>query len=81
MTDKVVIRPISENEREAWNPLWAGYLAFYKSALTREISDLTWHRFHDPDEHGGIWFRVVGRLSNLKTETLCAWRFCSVVRI
>jgi len=50
MTDKVVIRPISENEREAWNPLWAGYLAFYKTTLPREISDLTWDRFHDPEE-------------------------------
>jgi ribosomal protein S18 acetylase RimI-like enzyme len=50
MADKITIRPVGEDEREAWNPLWAGYLAFYKSALTREISDLTWQRFHDPDE-------------------------------
>jgi GNAT superfamily N-acetyltransferase len=50
MAGTIVIRPIGENERDAWNPLWAGYLAFYKSALTREVSDLTWDRFHDPDE-------------------------------
>jgi len=50
MADKVVIRPIGKDEREAWNPLWAGYLAFYKTALTQEISDLAWDRFHDPDE-------------------------------
>ena len=50
MTDKVVIRPISESEREAWNPLWAGYLAFYKTTLPQQISDLTWDRFHDPEE-------------------------------
>ena len=50
MAGNIVIRPIGENEREAWNPLWAGYLAFYKSALRPEISDLTWDRFHDPDE-------------------------------
>jgi GNAT superfamily N-acetyltransferase len=50
MADEIVIRPIGEDERTAWNPLWAGYLAFYKSTLTREISDLTWDRFHDPDE-------------------------------
>jgi len=50
MVDKIAIRPVGEDERQAWDPLWAGYLAFYKSALTREISDLTWHRFHDPDE-------------------------------
>jgi GNAT superfamily N-acetyltransferase len=50
MADEIVIRPIGEDERAAWNPLWAGYLAFYKSPLTQEISDLAWDRFHDPDE-------------------------------
>ena len=50
MADKVVIRPIGSDEREAWNPLWTGYLAFYRTALTQEISDLAWDRFHDPDE-------------------------------
>ena len=32
MAGNVIIRPPGEDEREAWNPLWAGYLAFYKSA-------------------------------------------------
>ena len=50
MADNVIIRPLGEDEREAWNPLWEGYLAFYKSALAQEISDLAWSRFHDPDE-------------------------------
>ncbi len=50
MACNIVIRSIGENEREAWNPLWAGYLAFYETALRPEISDLTWDRFHDPDE-------------------------------
>jgi GNAT superfamily N-acetyltransferase len=50
MAGSVVIRPIGEDEREAWNPLWADYLAFYKTTLTRDISDLAWTRFHDPDE-------------------------------
>jgi GNAT superfamily N-acetyltransferase len=50
MAGTIVIRPIGEDEREAWNPLWAGYLAFYKTSLTQEISDLAWTRFHDPDE-------------------------------
>jgi GNAT superfamily N-acetyltransferase len=50
MAANVIIRPLGEDEREAWNPLWAGYLAFYKSALAQEVSDLAWSRFHDPDE-------------------------------
>ena len=42
MTANVLIRAIGEHERGAWDPLWAGYLAFYKSALAQEISDLAW---------------------------------------
>ncbi len=50
MAGNVIIRPIGEDEREAWNPLWADYLAFYKTTLTQEMNDLAWTRFHDPDE-------------------------------
>jgi GNAT superfamily N-acetyltransferase len=50
MTGTILIRPVGEDEREAWNPLWAGYLAFYKTALAGDVSDLAWTRFHDPDE-------------------------------
>jgi GNAT superfamily N-acetyltransferase len=50
MNANVLIRAIGEDEREAWNPLWAGYLTFYKTALAQEISDISWQRFHDSDE-------------------------------
>jgi ribosomal protein S18 acetylase RimI-like enzyme len=50
MTGTVQIRPVGEDEREAWNPLWAGYLAFYKTELTQDVSDLAWMRFHDINE-------------------------------
>jgi len=50
MADNIVIRPVGKDERAAWEPLWNGYLAFYKTALARDVSDLTWTRFHDPDE-------------------------------
>ena len=50
MAGAIIIRPIGEDERADWNPLWDGYLAFYKTALTQDVSDLAWSRFHDPDE-------------------------------
>jgi GNAT superfamily N-acetyltransferase len=50
MGANVVIRAIGEDEREAWNPLWAGYLTFYKTTLAQEISDTAWARFHDSGE-------------------------------
>ena len=50
MNANVLIRAIGEDERGAWDPLWAGYLTFYKSTLVQEISDTAWARFHDPGE-------------------------------
>ena len=50
MRGNVLIRAIGEDEREAWNPLWAGYLTFYKTALAQEISDSSLERFHDSGE-------------------------------
>ena len=50
MARKVVIRPVGADERAAWEPLWNGYLAFYKATLAAGASDVAWKRFHDPDE-------------------------------
>ena len=38
------------DERAAWEPLWDGYLKFYKATLPPENSDVTWMRLHDPAE-------------------------------
>jgi GNAT superfamily N-acetyltransferase len=48
------IRPLAPGDRQAWDPLWQGYLTFYRSSLPPEITDLTWHRIHDSGEpiHG-----------------------------
>jgi hypothetical protein len=50
MAGNVVIRPVGEDERAAWEPLWNGYLAFYKASLAPGASDVAWRRFHDPAE-------------------------------
>jgi hypothetical protein len=31
MAGNVVIRPVGNDERAAWEPLWNGYLAFYEA--------------------------------------------------
>jgi hypothetical protein len=33
MTGKIIIRPVGVDERAAWEPLWDGYIAFYKATL------------------------------------------------
>ena len=50
MTERVVIRPVREDERAAWEPLWAGYLTFYKATIPAATTDVTWQRLHDAAE-------------------------------
>jgi GNAT superfamily N-acetyltransferase len=50
MSKNVVIKPVGHDERAAWEPLWAGYLTFYKTSVPAATSDVTWRRFHDPAE-------------------------------
>ena len=40
----ITIRPLQAEDRAQWDILWNGYLTFYKSELTAEITDLTWQR-------------------------------------
>ena len=44
------IRPLAHEDRAQWNPLWAGYLAFYKSELAPAVTDTTFARLLAPDE-------------------------------
>ncbi|HEX5778129.1 MAG TPA: GNAT family N-acetyltransferase, partial [Xanthobacteraceae bacterium] len=46
----VTIKPVSRDERAAWEPLWQGYLRFYESSQTPEATDVLWQRLHDPQE-------------------------------
>lgn len=50
----VVIRPVTADDRAAWEPLWDGYNAFYErsgpTAVSTEQTDLTWARFLDDAE-------------------------------
>lgn len=42
------IRALTPADREAWLPLWRGYLEFYEATLPDEQTDLTWRRLLDP---------------------------------
>jgi len=44
------IRHLTAEDRDAWEPLWQGYLTFYKSAVADDVTALTWSRFLDPAE-------------------------------
>jgi GNAT superfamily N-acetyltransferase len=59
----IVVRPVSADERGAWEPLWKGYQTFYEVALSAETTATTWARLHDPAEPMGVLGAYVdGRL-------------------
>jgi GNAT superfamily N-acetyltransferase len=45
---EMIIRPIRPDDREAWEPLWDGYLEFYRAALTQEVTEHTWAALCEP---------------------------------
>lgn len=45
----ITLRPLTPPDREAWEPLWQGYLTFYKTKLSAEVTENTWRRFHVPE--------------------------------
>lgn len=49
------IRPLAPADRAAWEPLWQGYLAFYKASLPAEVTETTWQRLMDPAEPMHVW--------------------------
>ena len=55
MAGEITIRPVKPVDRAAWEPLWQGYLTFYKSTLASDITDATWRRFFDPLERLGAF--------------------------
>jgi GNAT superfamily N-acetyltransferase len=50
MSAAVVIKPVSPDERAAWEPYWKAYQTFYDVSLSDETTDVLWRRLHDPKE-------------------------------
>ena len=46
----IAIRPLTPADRAAWDPLWQGYLTFYKASIVPEVTDETWARLLDATE-------------------------------
>ncbi len=44
----VEIRPLEARDRDAWLPLWQGYLDFYETSVADDVTDETWQRIVDP---------------------------------
>jgi GNAT superfamily N-acetyltransferase len=49
------IRELRREDRAQWDSLWQGYLDFYRQALARDITELTWSRLVDPNDQPYGW--------------------------
>ena len=45
----VSVRALVAADKDAWLPLWAGYLAFYNATLTPEVTETAFSRLTGPD--------------------------------
>ena len=70
---QIDIRAVGNNERADWEPLWKGYLTFYKATLSPEQNDLTWARLHDPAEP----MRLLGAYVDGRLEGIVHYLFHS----
>ena len=65
----IVIRPLQASDEADWHRLWAGYLEFYRQALSVETTEATWRALIDqsrPEMIGRVAVvdgRVVGMLN------------------
>ena len=50
MKPRLDVRALRPDERDAWQPLWEGYLTFYNAPVEPEVTNTTWARLHDPAE-------------------------------
>jgi GNAT superfamily N-acetyltransferase len=48
--NEIVIRQLARSDRPEWEPLWQGYLAFYKTSVPEDVTNTTFARFFDKAE-------------------------------
>jgi len=46
----VTVRPAQPHDKEAWLPLWQGYLTFYGTDLADDVTEANWLRLLDETE-------------------------------
>jgi GNAT superfamily N-acetyltransferase len=60
------VRTLVAADKDAWLPLWAGYLAFYNAALAPEVTEMTFTRLAGPDvDMFGLVAEQDGRIADI----------------
>jgi GNAT superfamily N-acetyltransferase len=47
VSDRVQVRRLRDEDREAWDELWRGYLRFYRADVSGSVTDATFARLRD----------------------------------
>lgn len=50
MSDHVHVRRLRDEDREAWDELWRGYLSFYRADVSADVSGATFARLREERE-------------------------------
>jgi GNAT superfamily N-acetyltransferase len=58
----LTIRPLIAADRTQWEPLWQGYLTFYKASLPADVTEANWRRFMDPQSPMHAWGAFEGEV-------------------
>ena len=61
----IVIRPLRASDQADWRRLWAGYLEFYRHALSAETTAATWRALIDQSRP-----EMIGRVAELDGRVL-----------
>ena len=63
----MIIRPIRVDDRQGWEPLWLGYLEFYRATLAPDVTEKTWAALcdHTSAVHGIVAEQDGGGLTGL----------------
>jgi GNAT superfamily N-acetyltransferase len=68
----VIVRPLGEADRAAWEPLWRGYNAFYdRPSIADDITQTTWTRFMTP----GVPMYVLGAFEDHRLLGIAQYLF------
>jgi GNAT superfamily N-acetyltransferase len=54
----MLIRPMDATDRGGWDPLWQGYLTFYKASVDAATTDVTFARLTSGSEPMGAFIAV-----------------------
>lgn len=48
------VRPLAQDDKAQWLPLWQGYLEYYRTELAGDITEASWEKIIDPNSgiHG-----------------------------